>query len=973
MSSSQSEDGRSVDKGFGNSDVVLMKPKLSYSREFLLSLTNLDSCKKLPSDFDESLRSEFEDALIRLPDRPRIPGSLSSQGFRRNDYSASPPTRGDAGNYSRGTYGKWDSRSSLRSDRDSDSQSDKDSDSGRRFGPQSRRSWQTPEHDGLLGSGSFPRPSGYAAGVSAPKPRANEPNQLNRSNEPNQLNKSSEPNQLNRSNEPYHPPRPYKAVPHSRRDTDSINDETFGSLECTSEDRAEAERKRRAAFEMMRKEQHKALQEKQKSNPEKHKGGVFTDLGEVLGDSKEEKGLLGRKNEFEVPGGIPIPSNDLEKPFTSHSPASRPLVPPGFKTTTIEKGSGPKFLLPHSSEVMKPVPRESLVDADAHLLPSTNGGLGDGQPRRRTHPSPLLEKRENANLFDSLDLPIKRSGLKDQSFQVSHHSDSHGALGDPEIAKTHAGVFEDKTASGSNKNYSTSILEKILGSTLSVDDVPSNSVENHDIEPEDKWTPLSPKLVQWFLEEEAKTPAPISSSTPNDLLSLIVGDDKVNVVPDDQVCVYNKEEAISAVLTCEDLEQSILSEYTAKPTNMLPAVEKWNAVNAIGEKPSARVDNHASLHLLSMLHKSTDQTNTIPSSAVDTSLSDKPLLPFQENNNVAKMFEKPNGEENAKTLPDSGTSLTLETLFGSAFMNELQSVGAPVSVQRGPAGSTRVDSSDNFVIKKTFSKAVQFQLPEEENLISKGDAWDHRMSNFMPAGNLVNNVSLSTNTPISIREKLAAFSVKDERSMESSESMNSLFDSHENMGPAIYRNMQAQNSSPRFQHAPQMQQGRTLYNNHMEPLHPSARVGSQQKFVDLEPIFNHQMSQNMVQPNFHHPNVRVSGFDIPSQHSMMHQMQMPGSHPSQLPRGFPVPHNGGNQASGFIQEMNQGQGFPFGPRQPNTASRGMPMPGNPPEAFQRLIEMELLANSKQTRPLAPGHNNPEMMHGYEVDMALRHR
>lgn len=37
-----------------------------------------------------------------------------------------------------------------------------------------------------------------------------------------------------------------QAVPHSRREhNDSLNDETFGSSECTSEDRAEEERKRR--------------------------------------------------------------------------------------------------------------------------------------------------------------------------------------------------------------------------------------------------------------------------------------------------------------------------------------------------------------------------------------------------------------------------------------------------------------------------------------------------------------------------------------------------------------------------------------------------------------------------------------------------------------------------------------------------------------------------------------------------------
>lgn len=44
----------------------------------------------------------------------------------------------------------------------------------------------TPEHDGLLGSGSFPRPSGYAAGISAAKVRANENYQLDKKNEPYQ-------------------------------------------------------------------------------------------------------------------------------------------------------------------------------------------------------------------------------------------------------------------------------------------------------------------------------------------------------------------------------------------------------------------------------------------------------------------------------------------------------------------------------------------------------------------------------------------------------------------------------------------------------------------------------------------------------------------------------------------------------------------------------------------------------------------
>lgn len=70
--------------------------------------------------------SEFEDTSYGNQDRQRIQGNLPLQGFRRGEYSSSPPTRGESGNHSRGIY-RWDSRSSARSDRDSDSQSDKDS------------------------------------------------------------------------------------------------------------------------------------------------------------------------------------------------------------------------------------------------------------------------------------------------------------------------------------------------------------------------------------------------------------------------------------------------------------------------------------------------------------------------------------------------------------------------------------------------------------------------------------------------------------------------------------------------------------------------------------------------------------------------------------------------------------------------------------------------------------------------------
>lgn len=65
-------------------------------------------------------------------------------------------------------------------------------DSGKHYINPGRRGWQAPEHDGLLGSGSFPRPSGYMSGTSAPKFSPNDNNSLSR------------------STEPYQPPRPYK-------------------------------------------------------------------------------------------------------------------------------------------------------------------------------------------------------------------------------------------------------------------------------------------------------------------------------------------------------------------------------------------------------------------------------------------------------------------------------------------------------------------------------------------------------------------------------------------------------------------------------------------------------------------------------------------------------------------------------------------------------------------------------------------
>ena len=65
-------------------------------------------------------------------------------------------------------------------------------DHGRRGANQHQRPGQKPEKDGLLGSGSFPRASGFQGWNSGSKDR------------------EEGPHQLQKSSEPYQPPRPFK-------------------------------------------------------------------------------------------------------------------------------------------------------------------------------------------------------------------------------------------------------------------------------------------------------------------------------------------------------------------------------------------------------------------------------------------------------------------------------------------------------------------------------------------------------------------------------------------------------------------------------------------------------------------------------------------------------------------------------------------------------------------------------------------
>lgn len=94
------------------------------------------------------------------------------------------------------------------------------------------------------------------------------------------------------------------------------------------------------------------LQEKQKVLVDKHKDDIFSD-DIVLLDQTKEGEASERNNELDGSVTQHVSYNDSGKSFHSHTSASRPLVPPGFASTVLEKNSDPVNLShTHEKEVI---------------------------------------------------------------------------------------------------------------------------------------------------------------------------------------------------------------------------------------------------------------------------------------------------------------------------------------------------------------------------------------------------------------------------------------------------------------------------------------------------------------------------------------------------------------------------------------------------------------------------------------------
>ena len=101
----------------------------------------------------------------------------------------------------------------------------------------------------------------------------------------------------------------------------------------------------------MRKEQHRAFQDKQRSNLDKNKDDF--DISTLVEEPKDETGSSKRNSEPDEFVKPLASDKDSEKSSVpAQAPAPRPLVPPGFASSVLDRSLGAKSLNhSHAAEV----------------------------------------------------------------------------------------------------------------------------------------------------------------------------------------------------------------------------------------------------------------------------------------------------------------------------------------------------------------------------------------------------------------------------------------------------------------------------------------------------------------------------------------------------------------------------------------------------------------------------------------------
>lgn len=576
--------------------VPCQKEKFSYTRNFLLSFAELESCKIQPDGLDPQIlrnpppglvvegvnasssfstrglirRDKDEDRNVEVPEwrrTPANPGGLLPQGAKRTEHvgssfnnnftSRSGPSRVEAShprsNYDRagwqglgpgGGPGRWEHRL-ISSDRERDrTRHDRvalEQDPGRPSHASNHLTWQggtPPEHDGLLGSGSDLRSSRSSGGPILSNARGQD-----------RHNASGRPNQ---ASDTYQSLRSAKTGTLSRTEIrDIYNDETFGSEDFSNNERIEEERRRRDSFELMRKEQHKLLQEKQKQNllkPGQQLGWELT----VSKDQKKDENCLvedGEKLE-DQPAVIPLPDHSISSSSikTSLSGASRPLVPPGFTKVLLEKKTslktGNRDLPEAYSEVDKnhgnTTKSDPCLEGKQHQLeesqPITSDASMNKQELQVTGQETLaaidvvgdvkdllsLHSADSSQSIGGLDT-VSYSLKNDQIINLPDIEHNSWNIGLDIIDMKKAG--ESDFGRNASKEKSESILDKLFLKTTNDFDKADISIPEKDTEVinrigDDKRALKSSKFARWFHTEEERPSGGTPVHNASDILSL---------------------------------------------------------------------------------------------------------------------------------------------------------------------------------------------------------------------------------------------------------------------------------------------------------------------------------------------------------------------------------------------------------------------------------------------------------------------
>jgi hypothetical protein len=436
--------------------------------------------------------------------------------------------------------------------------------------------------------------------------------------------------------------------------------------------------------------------------------------------------------------------------------------------------------------------------------------------------------------------------------------------------------------------------------------------------------------------------------------------------------------AVPPVLTCEDLEQSILSEVGDSYHPPPPPVDQDTSVPSVKmtKQRKTSVDDQASQHLLSLLQRSSDPKS-----------QDTQLLSATERRppppSMKTTTPPPSVKSTTAGEADPGKSLTLENLFGSAFMNELQSIGEPVSgramVSDAPGVPLRSERSIGELsqrnqIRPDGPPGGVLALPEDGNLLAVGGhANPSKYMSFPGSHNQEPEVAFN------ISDKLAAL----------------------NSGPRNERpTMGGQDGLFLHQHPQQYVTNPSSHLNGSGPVfHPfdsqHAHVKPQLDFMGPgstmsqhhDPPPNHRFPPNMIhRPPFHHtPTSGHPEFDRLPPHMMQKMHMQDNLQHHHLMQGFPgsgpQPHHSphvNNQMPGLIPELNPSQGFPFAHRQPNY---GMPPPGSQvnrgehPASLQTLLGIQQRMDPAKQIPAVgqAGGPNRQGSVGHELDLGFGYR